>query len=58
MTDFKGTIGRTLAEFEPHFVEPPHPGEDPPNLIVLLDDTGFAEHIRDVASLQPTEGDR
>jgi len=44
MTDFKGTIGRTLAESEPHFVELPHPGDDSPNVvIVLLDDTGFAQ---------------
>jgi len=44
MSDFKGTIGRTLAESQPHFVEPPHPGEDAPNVvIVLMDDTGFAQ---------------
>ena len=44
MTDFKGTIGRTLAESTPHFVEPPHPGDDAPNVvIVLMDDTGFAQ---------------
>ena len=44
MTDFKGTIGHTLADSEPHFVEPPHPGDDAPNVvIVLLDDTGFAQ---------------
>ncbi|MCP3939320.1 MAG: arylsulfatase [Actinomycetia bacterium] len=44
MTDFEGTIGRTLAESEPHFVEPPHPGDDAPNVvIVLMDDTGFAQ---------------
>ncbi len=42
--DFGGTIGRTLADSEPHFVEPPHPGEDAPNVVlVLLDDTGFAQ---------------
>ena len=41
---FQGTIGRTLAESEPHFAEPPHPGADAPNVvIVLLDDTGFAQ---------------
>ena len=41
---FEGTIGRTLAESEPHFAEPPHPGDDAPNIvIVLLDDTGFAQ---------------
>ncbi|MEM7341165.1 MAG: arylsulfatase [Actinomycetota bacterium] len=44
MSEFKGVIGRTVAESEPHFVEPPHPGEDAPNVvIVLLDDTGFAQ---------------
>lgn len=37
-------IGRTLAESEARFVEPPHPGEHAPNVvIVLLDDTGFAQ---------------
>jgi arylsulfatase len=37
-------IGRTIAESEPTFVEPPHPGETAPNVvIVLLDDTGFAQ---------------
>ena len=43
-TEWNGTIGRTLADSEPHFVEPPHPGDDAPNVvIVLLDDTGFAQ---------------
>ena len=41
---FEGRIGRTRAESEPHFSDPPHPGEDSPNVvIVLLDDTGFAQ---------------
>jgi len=41
---FAGKIGRTLAESEPHFVEPPHPGTSAPNVVlVLLDDTGFAQ---------------
>lgn len=41
---FEGTIGRTLAESEPWFDEYPHPGPDAPNVvIVLLDDTGFAQ---------------
>ena len=41
---FAGRIGRTLAESEPCFAEPPHPGEDAPNVvIVLLDDIGFAQ---------------
>ncbi len=44
MSEFEGTIGRTLADSEPHFVEPPHPGDDAPNVvIILLDDTGFAQ---------------
>ena len=44
MTDFKGIIGRTLAESEPHFEDRPHPGNGAPNVvIVLLDDTGFAQ---------------
>ncbi len=44
MSEFKGKIGRTLADSEPHFFEPPHPGDDAPNVvIVLLDDTGFAQ---------------
>ncbi|MED5221091.1 MAG: arylsulfatase [Actinomycetota bacterium] len=44
MSEFKGTIGRTLADSEPHYMEPPHPGETAPNVvIVLLDDTGFAQ---------------
>ncbi len=41
---FEGRIGRVLAESEPWFEEPPHPGESSPNVvIVLLDDTGFAQ---------------
>ena len=44
MSEFQGTIGRTLADSEPHWMEPPHPGSDAPNVvIVLLDDTGFAQ---------------
>ena len=42
--EFRGRIGRTLEESEPHFEERPHPGETAPNVvIVLLDDTGFAQ---------------
>ena len=42
--EFQGKIGRTVAESEPWFEEPPHPGDGAPNvIIVLLDDTGFAQ---------------
>ncbi len=41
---FKGKIGRTLADSEPHFGQRRHPGSDSPNVvIVLLDDVGFAQ---------------
>ncbi len=41
---FDGTIGRTLADSQAWFDEPPHPGADAPNVVVvLLDDTGFAQ---------------
>ena len=41
---FEGTIGRTLADSQAWFDEPPHPGADAPNVVVvLLDDTGFAQ---------------
>lgn len=41
---FKGTIGKTLNDSEPWFELPEHPGEDAPNIVVvLLDDTGFAQ---------------
>ncbi len=37
-------IGRTVAESEARFAEAPHPGEDAPNVVVvLLDDLGFAQ---------------
>jgi arylsulfatase len=43
-TSFEGRIGRTIAESEPWFAEPPHPGGEAPNVVlVLLDDTGFAQ---------------
>jgi arylsulfatase A-like enzyme len=42
--EFRGRIGRTIADSEPWFHEPAHPGEDAPNVVVvLLDDTGFAQ---------------
>jgi arylsulfatase A-like enzyme len=41
---FQGRIGRTNAESEPHFEQRPHPADGAPNvIIVLLDDTGFAQ---------------
>ena len=41
--DFPGTIGRTLADSEPLFEQEVHPGDDAPNVVlVLLDDTGFS----------------
>lgn len=41
---FNGTIGRTLADSQAWFDEPPHAGPDAPNVVVvLLDDTGFAQ---------------
>ncbi len=40
--EWQGTIGKTLADSQPWFPEPPHPGEDAPNVvIVLLDDLRF-----------------
>ena len=42
--NFQGRIGRTLAESEPWFEEYAHPGEEAPNIVVvLLDDAGFAQ---------------
>ena len=41
---FGGTIGRTQAESTPWWPTPPHPGDEAPNVVViLLDDTGFAQ---------------
>jgi arylsulfatase len=40
---FDGIIARTEAESTPWWPTPPHPGEDAPNVVViLLDDTGFS----------------
>ena len=40
---FEGVIGRTLAESTPWWPDRPHPGEQAPNVVViLLDDLGFA----------------
>ncbi len=42
--DPQGRIGRTHAESTPWWPVRPHPGEDAPNVVViLLDDTGFAQ---------------
>lgn len=39
-----GRIGRTFAESTPWWPEPAHPGEDAPDVVViLLDDLGFAQ---------------
>ena len=42
--EFKGKIGRYVTDSEAWFEEPAHPGDNAPNVIlVLLDDTGFAQ---------------
>jgi arylsulfatase len=41
---FEGKIDKTINGSEAWFDEPPHPGDDAPNVVVvLLDDTGFAQ---------------
>ena len=41
---FKGTIGRFVDASEPWWPEAPHPGEDAPDvLLILIDDLGFAQ---------------
>ena len=43
-SQFEGTIGHSVADSVAWFDEPPHPGDDAPNVVVvLLDDTGFAQ---------------
>ncbi|MFT4659525.1 MAG: hypothetical protein ACI8V4_003724, partial [Ilumatobacter sp.] len=32
---FEGTIGRSLADSQEWFDEPPHPGTDAPNVVVV-----------------------
>lgn len=42
--EFHGTIGRTQAESEPWWPSPAHPGDDAPDVVVIvLDDLGFAQ---------------
>ena len=42
--DWNGTIGRTLADSEPDFEVGTHPGDDAPNvIIVLFDDLGYSQ---------------
>jgi arylsulfatase A-like enzyme len=42
--DFDGVIGRTVAESTPSWPTRPHPPQDAPNVVlILLDDTGFAQ---------------
>ena len=41
--EFEGTIATTHLESTPWFPDRAHPGDDAPNVVViLLDDTGFA----------------
>jgi arylsulfatase len=38
------TVGRTVADAQPHWDTPPHPGPDAPNVVyIVLDDLGFAQ---------------
>lgn len=41
---FNGKIGRTIADSEAWYDDAPHPGAEAPNVVImLLDDTGFAQ---------------
>jgi arylsulfatase len=43
---FGGRIGRTLADSEPRWPEPPSPPGAAPNVVMMvLDDTGFAHLV-------------
>ena len=46
MTEFNGTIGRPLADSEPHFMEPPHPGDDAPNVVFVTARGGDAGRVQ------------
>ena len=51
---FQGRIGRELEDSEPFFRPVPHPGDDAPNvLVVLYDDLGFS-HFNCFGSTLPT----
>ena len=44
LEEFDGVIAPTQAESRPWWPEAPHPGEDAPDVVViLLDDTGFSD---------------
>lgn len=44
LEEFQGTIGRTYQESTPWYPEDRHPGDDAPNVVVvLIDDMGFAQ---------------
>ncbi len=51
---FEGVIGRTVAESQPWWPEPPHPRDGAPDVVlVLLDDLGFS-HLGCFGSTLPT----
>ena len=44
LSKFEGRIGNTLEDSEAHFPSRSHPGEDAPNVVIILvDDTGFSQ---------------